>query len=229
MHILHYIVLHLCVHITHGLDHRVGGLDPPPLPIGCNPWRLSLYDMWQIGLPLHLYIESMVRGVFIPSSPSWNPLLCLCIELLECLPPSWCLVLNSCGECERLVVAWMHESMVEDLQVVCKAALGVVRVEGVLRLHGWHSFLFSWGSSCVALHMGGIPFPPSRRLDYPIPYMHAWLELVWLGWEHPMMTPSPCVRLRGKLCATSGLSVRSWVRAIVHLFVAPTHHLVMFW
>ena len=88
VHILHYIVLHLCVHITHGLDHRVGGLDPPPLPIGCNPWRLSLYDMWQIGLPFHLYIESMVRGVFIPSSPSWNPLLCLCFELLECLSPS---------------------------------------------------------------------------------------------------------------------------------------------
>ena len=69
---------------------------------------------------------------------------------------------------------------------VCKAALGVVRVEGVLWLHGWHSFLFSWGSSCVALHMGGIPFPPSRRLDYPIPYMHAWLEacVVRMGAPH---------------------------------------------
>ena len=112
-------------------------------------------------------------------------------------------MLSSYCECERLVIAWMHESMVEDLHVVCNAALGVVRLEGALGLHGWNSFLLSRGSSCVALHMGGIPFPPSWRLDCPIPYMHAWLELVWLGWEHPMMTPSPCVRLRGELCATS--------------------------
>ena len=52
-------------------------------------------------------------------------------------------MLNSYGECERLVVVWMHESMVEDLHVVCKAALGVVRVEEALWLHGWHSFLLS--------------------------------------------------------------------------------------
>ena len=75
--------------------------------------------------------------------------------------------------------------MVEDLHVVCKVALDVVRVEGALWLHGWHTIPLSW------------------RLDYPILYMHARLELVWLGWEHPMMITLPCVRLRGKPFATS--------------------------
>ena len=63
--------------------------------------------------------------------------------------------------------------------------------------------------------------------DLITPYrtcMHGQ-KLVWLGWEHPMMTPSPCVRLRGKLCATSGRVQESRVRATVHFFVILLQHL----
>ena len=54
--------------------------------------------------------------------------------------------------------------------------------------------------------------------DLITPYrtcMHGQ-KLVWLGWEHPMMTPSPCERLRGKLCVSSGRVQENRVRATVH-------------